>query len=509
MSTPVFINPTLRLSLLGQIGAIGALCVIWFFRAYRFDQVGIQGADVFFYWDTAYNWSRGLEDLTNHYRPLIYWVHGLVFRLTGPNDWALKLTHLFFDLGTLLTIYTTGYYIRKSVWVGFVAALFYASMPHVLELTRSEIVHAPSTFFMVLACMLFLGWTRDQSGLKLGFCGFFHGVAWHVHPDLAVLGLPFALIIAWKVVVTSKIKTEDRIVELVRYLGIYIVGYIAVFMVFIIRFNLVDLLLCLKKGQGAQAVNQEFIPLKFLRFLWTYLNSYFGVVGTTVLITVLGLRIYKKNWLNSETLLLVILPVTYAAFAALMFGRYLLPRLFMPLVPLLCLFLVTALWDLGKARLIAIFGFSFALLNHQAFTYSFREPVSPYRHLEAEMAPILKHDSRYLISPLSTFEYHSPLSKKTYLDGRGVYLVNAQGRSLDEVIMKNGISHVWVSNILEDLSIFREHIKGLYVERLSSLYGLEPSQYDRTQEIETIKKFLQKRGAKLVSKSTLGEIYEL
>src|SRR5690606_33480576 len=83
-------------------------------RFYRLSEVGVAGADVFFYWQTAFNWMNGNFELTEHFRPFIYWIHSSLFKITGPNDWIVRYFNSISNLLVGVLVIIAGRLMNKS-----------------------------------------------------------------------------------------------------------------------------------------------------------------------------------------------------------------------------------------------------------------------------------------------------------------------------------------------------------------------------------------------------------
>jgi hypothetical protein len=488
---------------------LGIIIILIFWRFYRLTELGIVGNDVFFYWQTAYDWLNGDLFITEHFRPLIYWLHMKTMWLLGVNDWSIKALHLSMDASIALVLYCLGLKIRKSHLVGFFASMFYLSLFYSFENARTEVVHIPSSFFITLSVLFMTNWFRTPSHHSIFLVGVFHSCAWHVHPDLAVLGLPFVIFISLKIFISSKVSSNERVLSLFKMVSIYVLGYFLVFFVFTAVFGLDEMLDVLKRGHGAQNYIKEPFLIRFWVQGKAYLLKNFGMMATLIVLSTILLFI-KKKFKTLEEYFLILVPLFHLLFVAHSLSRHVLPRLFIPMLPLVCLFTAVVLWDSFKNKkwIIAVLAVIF-FANFQTHLYPLNQPSSPYIAIEAEFEKFLPKDKNLLIAPLSVVHHHTPLSKKLYLNGRGRYLVYTTHKNFEEIFKEENISHVWVADAIDRPQEYTSSSRTLYTERIKTLYGLNPEEYDIAKDKQFVKDYLNKRGFKIVHNSNLGTVYEL
>jgi hypothetical protein len=492
--------------------------VLVLIRFYRIDQIGVDGADEFFYWQTAYNWLHGNFELTEHFRPFIYWLYSKLFEVFGNHKNIIGIFNVTCDVLVGMGIVYLGYLLRRSVWVGLAAAISYFSLYLPISFARSGCVHAPSSLFLMAYLIYFFHYLKTLKKAFLFFAGFFLSVSWHIHPDLAVLGSAAALTIFYKNCSSVKTSSENYWESFFKDFITFLAGFFLVFFTFAMKFGTAELLNNLLYNHKTQSKNLSsgFVS-RLMNFSSTYLQDNLGL--SLLVLFSFALLIFlakaKKGKLTSIELSLFLMPLSYLFFCSLLFARYSIPRLFIPIVPSVIIFIFLQLHDLAKQKALRfeliVLPLVLILLgvNYNGMLYPFNQSVSPYKLVEETFSPLMKGTGKYLITPITTRNIHTPLAKNAYLHGRGLYLSSTNELTLDQVIEKNNISYVWIADILYDAKVFGEDRKFSYDERLINLFGLDPSNYSLEKEKTAMRDYLIKRSALLVSKTPLGELYEL
>ncbi len=186
------------------LGASIAACVAVlslgaYFRFHLITEQGIKEGDTIGYYNIAKNWAKG--DRTdfwgdNFYRPVVYELNALALKWFGDNDYAIKAMNGAFDVASLLLIILIARHLTGRMLPGIAAALVFALMPYAIQLCRSGMPHALSTFFVLLALYLFRPLWRGQSAgpARLFFdagAGLSLGLAANTHAELGFLGFGF------------------------------------------------------------------------------------------------------------------------------------------------------------------------------------------------------------------------------------------------------------------------------------------------------------------------------
>lgn len=485
-----------------------------YFRFNRLQDVGIEYPDSFFYWQTAFDWYHGTETLTEHFRPFIYWLYSKVMMVIGPSEWSIRFFNASCDCLVGCLIVQAGWILRRSVLLGLTAAVSYFFLLQPLMAARSETVAIPSSLFLLLAFNMTLLWTQNQKAILIFLAGTFLGMSWMTHPDLAVLGSSLTIIILVKLIASKRIDGPKFWPLFFKFFGLFLLGYFLVFGIFLMKFGLSETLENFLENHKSQTKSLKGnLPWRLAYYSYHYIRINLGKFGLILfLMSCLsyGHKIIKGKF-SSQDIILLSFPLLYLFFCALLFARTLIPRLLIPLVPMILLTIFIQVYDLlPKWRRIALIslGLLFVFINHQTWSFSRDQNVSIYKKIDERYSPMLKENSKLLIGPIATNHIHSPLTRKVYLGGKGFYLSSSKEASLNDVVIKNAITHVWIADILYDERVFGKNLKFTYEERLKTLFNMDPKSYTVEAERSALRSFLKDR-AELKHKSNFGELYEL
>lgn len=484
-------------------------------RFFNITNIGLSTPDGFYYWQMALDWMNGLIPESEHFRPFIYWLQSKLFLIFGPSDWILRLFNGICDSGVgLLLIYLT-WLMRKNLELALTVAISYFSLfLPLFESARADTIHAPSSFFLMTSAIFLIRWCRNLKPLELLLHGIFMSMAWHIHPDLAVLGAASAFILFIKLILSNRMSSGDFWKKGIINFSIFLIGYWSLFLVFAFKLGLNEMISTLLVNQKTQGKVAGTFIARLFNTSFTYIFENLGYFFTPLLLIAVAILFYKiiKKRVTSHDLVLVIFPFTYLFFCALLFSRFSIARIFIPLVPILCAFILIQIYDVLKSKknllLIGVVTLGL-LINYKTLVLPFEQPISEYKTVHKEFINTIKDDEKYLITPLSTFYIHSPLRKPVYLNGQGIYLTFTKEESLSEVVEKNHIRYVWIAEILHDPKVFEEYKKRSDSERLKTLFNMDLDKYSRDEEISKMKAFLNQIEAKLIYKTKIGELYEL
>jgi len=489
---------------------------VFVLRLSRITDIGVDGVDTFYYWQTALNWMEGAWSQGEHFRPFIYWLHSKVMLATGQNDWSIRTFNLLCDQFVGILLIYICIRLRKNWVLGLTVALTYFTLFNPLLAARSEIVHAPSSFFFIFSVLFFVKWLQHLDKSSLFTSAILLSCSWHIHPDLAVLGAGYVFMILFKILKSNKIGSDQKISNFLAYLIIFLVGYWSIFLVFSMKIGFSEMLEVLISNHSSQSSKKGWFILRFFQFFYAYLVQNLGIplsvlFGLSVL--TFGMKI-KKGRASSVELFIFIMPVTYSFFCALLFPRVIIPRLFIPQCGLVILFISLQFFDLFRREKIRdsffiFFSFSFLFFNQNTLYYPFQQPISPYKKISETILKVVSNEGNILIAPLSVIHIHSPLSQNVYLQGRGVYLISTKERHFEDIFKKHNIRYIWIADILQDNRVFGKNLKDSTEARLLSLYGLNPNEYSIEKEKKLLKEKMHDIQANLIFQHSIGEIYEL
>lgn len=490
------------------------VCCIYF-RFYHIQEIGILHPDAFFYWESGREWMLGNEIVTEHFRPFIYWLYGKILWIGGDNDWSIKAFNGICDILTGITLIWSAWSLRKNLTLALSICASYLILWQPMAMSRTETVHTVSALFITLTVACLIKWTEKLNKLFIFLSGLFLSFAWLTHPDLAVLGLAVFFTILYKIFSGFETSRRETFKTFMVNFIIFLVGYFIVLFLFIERLGLDVIIQSLLANHKAQTKSMTGSVLwRFIYFSYHYLRiNLGGLAGLGLYIFSIGLFLINaiKHKISSKDFVVFIFPVVYLILCSLLFARILIPRLLLPLIPLIIFFIHLQFHEFFKRKLITpilLSGF-IIVLNLKSFSLAKTQEISPYRQIHNRYEKFISASDKMLITPLTIQSIHSPLMKKIYLHGNGEYLIFSEEESLDQVISERNITYVWISHILRDERVFGKNIKPKNVERLRTLYKMEPKDYNSEKERILLREYLKSKNATLVDQSNLGELYEL
>lgn len=480
-------------------------------RFWNIFQIGMIGSDEFYYWDVAYQWSKDGVFLTGHYRPFIYYVYSFIMKVFGPNDWVIKLLNVTLDVSTgicLFFIYKLYFKDRRGA---FLVSSLYLIVPAFIFYARRELVHTPSIFFLELTLLFFPSLFLEKlKGVWVFLSGVFFSMAWNTHPDLFVL---FPVFIFFIFVYYRESLFDSIILAL-----LFTLGAASVFIIFSFTFHPFEMVFNILKNHKAQSkLSVDSLWVKWGKIYYLYIKENLGTVvlaffSAAILKIVVNLY---RGYKNVYEIFLLALIVTYMLMCGLLFSRIYIPRLLLPLCPLIIMLVVrmSLHFSFKKKYASAFIGCLLISLivgeKVHSLDDSFYQEVSYYRRLENEIGEKIDANNRLLVAPIIFYHIHGPLTKKVYLKGQSRYLVNAPGEKMADIIQRNKISYiVWASENYDE-RIFGKNRNSEYVDRLKSLYSLEYQDYTLDKEHELFGQQMHMLGAELIKTNSLGEFYRV
>lgn len=326
----------------------------------RFDHItgqGMSGGDGFQYLKEAKLWAEGkTPDFLNNrfYRPMAYFLQGMAVRIFGFNDYSIKLLHGAMDLLSILLIFLISTRLTKNCWTGLAGSLLYAFVPVIVRFSRHEMLQTESTFFVLLACFLFIvsvtkETTSHQSFIFLGLSGFVLGLATNIHADLAFLGPGYALVLFIHSHKPGEIRNTFKkwFTRATIFSGSFFTPYVIGFILFgfkrVIRIFFNEM----------QAVNGDMVnahgQLSALEILMNMISSFFifffrnrsaliAVLTCGMILIIVARRLQKRKD-PAEAYLALILLVSYMVFYSLLVHTFVpsISRILIPIFPFLVL----------------------------------------------------------------------------------------------------------------------------------------------------------------------------
>lgn len=165
-----------------------------FLRFSGITDLGLQGSDNTYYTNIAKNWSEGdrvycIGENWTLYRPVVYRVFGLALNLFGFDDSSIKIANAAFDTVNIGLVFLLAFLLsRRSPWVAPAAAAVYGLLPFTILISRSEQTHILSTTAVLTASILVvMSWTAETRAGRmalLALSGLATGLSALTHEDL-------------------------------------------------------------------------------------------------------------------------------------------------------------------------------------------------------------------------------------------------------------------------------------------------------------------------------------
>jgi hypothetical protein len=228
--TSSFVKPTLVILCAALFGSVSLAYLM------HISSQGVTGSDAFNYIDVAKSWADGNVSPTNRwagFRPVAYALHALAIITIGFTDYSIKIFHvLTAALSVIVVIHVLrrmGTTIVSAVLAGFALAV----TPAFVYYSRIELVHVPSTFFLLLSFLCYVKYhyttqVNDRKAmLWVLLCGVASSLGWGTHPSLILIAVPFGILIA----LSSNAFRLVRVLPTIAHLALYGGGYLTVVIV--------------------------------------------------------------------------------------------------------------------------------------------------------------------------------------------------------------------------------------------------------------------------------------
>ena len=197
------------------------------------DRIGLEGSDNTYYTNIAQHWSEGdrvqaIGDDTPLYRPVVYAVFGLAVRLLGFDDSSIKTVNAVIDIGNILLVFLLAFILsRRNPRIAMSAAVVYSFLPFTILISRSEQTHILSTTTVLTATILIaLSWsatTRTPDLVLVGLAGLATGLSALTHEELIFTAAGPCLILLFRPPFgPDGIRT--RLISAASRLGTYLSG---------------------------------------------------------------------------------------------------------------------------------------------------------------------------------------------------------------------------------------------------------------------------------------------
>lgn len=206
-------------------------------RFVAIDSLGLEGSDNTYYTNIACHWAEGdwvlaIGESEPLYRPVVFAVFGIAVRYLGFNDWSIKTVNAGIDTGNILLVFLLASVLsRKNPVPALSAAAVFSVLPFTILIARSEQSHVLSTTTLLIATIFIALSTRaakPSTGLALAAVGgLATGLAALTHEELIFTSAGLATVL-----LLGRVRPADglrsRLIVAMSRTGVYLT---AVFLV--------------------------------------------------------------------------------------------------------------------------------------------------------------------------------------------------------------------------------------------------------------------------------------
>jgi hypothetical protein len=517
-------------------------CWAIFVRFYKIAAVGLEGDDVFWYWEMARDWAVNKWAITLHYRPVSHLTYSFGMNLFGVNDYSIKIVNSILNLVSGVLIYIAAVETTKNKTISVLSSLVYLSLPFVIEESRSELTHVMSTFYYLISYCCFTQYYKlrqhfesAKKSIYLSLSGFFLGLSAHVHPDLATLGLPFVIFIGTVVFFTirGKGRFEERFKnDLIKDVLIFSFSYFFVFMIFFVKFGFFTVIKNITHGIGhQQAELNRTLGQKIFHYFHgfdLYLKGSISWLGANLFYFSILSSIYLKIKKEKKSLLKY-LPFILICFhlltCLLIVQRKYIVRLAHPTIPLVLMATFYWIWELldfhkvkYKEWIVCLLA-SLVLIISQANIFKPRlYETKIYRQVHNVLKDKVSSENKLLVTPSLFHWYRKGFQSPVYFSNNAVYLseyYHGVWKFQDSIIenFKKLIDLRKVGYILitkKDKNV-RRTLTGHHDAKMffKSIYGVGPENYSLKWEYDQLKKIVMALNGKLIETNEKFDIFKL
>ncbi len=206
-------------------------------RLIGLDRIGLEGSDNTYYTNIAQRWSEGdrvnaIGDNQPLYRPVVYAVFGVAVRLLGFDDASIKTANAAIDVGNILLVFLLAFILsRRNSRVALSAAIVYSLLPFTILISRSEQTHILSTTTVLTAMILIsLSWsahTRTTELLLICLAGLATGLSALTHEELIFTAAGPCFILLFKPP-SGPDGIRTRLISAVSRVGLFLCGILPV-----------------------------------------------------------------------------------------------------------------------------------------------------------------------------------------------------------------------------------------------------------------------------------------
>lgn len=511
-------------------------------RFYNITAVGIEGDDVFWYWETAKDWALGNKTVSFGYRPATSYTYSLAMKIFGINDYSLKVSNSLINLLSGMLIFYCSLLTYKDKMISILSSIIYLSLPFVIQESRTELSHILSTFYFLISYLFFCLYFQIRrldcfkKYLFLSLSGQFLGITAHVHPDLATQGLPFVLFIM--VVLFKKLRGQKDFEKnyqttLLKEISIFSVSYLTIFIFFIAQFGLVNVIKNLSQGFSHQQTNQLSRSAfeNFSRYFYgtyRYIEGSISTSGAYLFLASILISIFliiKKQKKSIIVYLPIFLVLFHLSTCVFIVQRKFILRLAHPTVPFMImtiLFWISSLMIFYKViiRKYLLVAIAMFILLANGFTIFEKSNYIPtiYRQVHNQLGKNVTRESKILITPSLFHWYREGFKSSAYFGKNAIYLSqyrhgkwrfdNDSITNFKKLIKLNEIKYFLVvkkdKNVRKKL-VYHGDTKAFF----RSMYDISVEDYSLDWEYKQLKKITNSINSKIISTNEKFDIYEI
>ncbi len=508
------------------------IAFVSFDRLYRIIDIGVDGSDAFFYLNTARDWAQGKVSLTAHYRPAVYLLDSIAFRLGGGAEYSVRAMHAALDIGAVVILLSLMYAASRSFVVSVAAGAMYATLPVAIERNaRTEVTSGPSTFFIALCMYAFYmamkmhpKWPSLLWAFVLGIAC---AIAANTHPDLVMAGPGFAVaMVVYYLGAARHIVLRPIVLPQIALS----VGFLLPFIIVVWYFGFDEVVHAIAYNARRETVrllwNAEVFWKVFVLlpsgFFEKYTREPFQYAfAVAILINAVALKRQERSTLVFAAMgIPLVFHFLGYAFTAQDY-RPPTAKLFIPWLPWLMLWTVWGLHQLKHVHVFRrqpmLFWGAFVvctvvlmLANRRHYRnvifVSVNQPVAVYR----EVYDVLKHrvdnNKRVLLAPVTLYARGHPATHWVYFGRNGTYIRKSQGTGLRDVMKRERARFLAVLRKRVDRRLERRRDFGFTINRL---YGIQNKKwYSLHREYSILALFALRQRATVLHRSKRVTIYQ-
>ncbi len=560
------LHPT-KLAVLALVVALAALA-----RFHGLEERGTDGSDTIYYTNLALSWAEGSRTVAVPgqqpvHRPALLLTFAAAIHLLGFEDSSIKTVVAAFDTANVLLVFVLALSICRNFWTALVPTALYASLPIAIMMARLELAHAVSTTPVLVATLLFLASFRvgKPAWMGVALCGASGvGLGWAAlcHEDLlfaaAGLGLYALFASSSPLGAWARPAREAASLRILALLvGLVVTAYNPIERGFV---RVVRPARLVESSTSTEAFFQWLQALvdyteRLSRFLWnaTLATTSSVVVGAVGLISALLIlrycfRLYGRRGPSTpcEYHLPIFVVVGYMAAYCLTLDFFL-SRVFLPLVPLLLIWISAWTHELSRclgtrlsALLLIALTAGAGVSNLHAFSRttnllhrtsldawipllgpeaglatgarlfkSFVYNTVPPRQLFDALADRVNSEAKVLITPSILLPYpgRRVFQLGYYFGDNAVYVIDHE-EPIHELIARKNIRFVLFSSLGHRPSFMSKHFFTRYEYderwnrrqrlRLGRSYGFASRNYSVDQEYAYLRHFVLSVGGRVV-----------